>query len=213
MEQRTETGDERRQRAAAMKGQKVQLVAKVNGKQARQNELSEAQEKKEGKRAELTEQRDQQAKSHQETKQQAESLKAQNDKVNADSAQQQTENGQLLAKVSALQAKQNGLDEGHKNKDAQIVAVTEQRDKEAHWHQKNKNWAESLNKQCEELKVYSAERQKSADLALKLQTKAQVDLENLREKYQHKHINEQKLVALILSLILISKPTRLLSTS
>ena len=66
-----------------------------------------------------------------------------------------------------------------------------------HWHHENKKWAESLKTQCQELKVYSAERQKNADLALKLQTKAQVDLENLRERYQHKHNNEQKLVALI----------------
>jgi FkbM family methyltransferase len=174
-----------------------QLAAQVTALQAKHTELAETQKNKDDKIAELIQQRDQQAKGHQETKQQAESLKAQNDKVNADSAQQQTENEQLLAKVSALQTKQNELVEGHKNKDAQIVAVTEQRDKEAHSHEKNKNWAESLNKQCEELKFYSAERQKSADLALKLQTKAQVDLENLREKYQHKHINEQKLVALI----------------
>ena len=174
-----------------------QLAAQITALQAKQNELVEGQKNKDVKVAELTAQRDQQAKGHQETKQQAESLKAQNDKVNADSAQQQTENEQLLAQVSNLQTKQNELVVGNKNKDAQIVAVTEQRDKEAHWHQKNKSWAESLNKQCEELKVYSAERQKSADLALKLQTKAQVDLDNLREKYQHKHMNEQKLVALI----------------
>ncbi|MDB4279705.1 hypothetical protein N9865_02615, partial [Paraglaciecola sp.] len=139
----------------------------------------------------------QQAKGHQETRQQAESLKALNEKLTADSAQNQNTNIQLATQITALQEKQNELVEGHKNKDTQIAAMTEQRDKEAHSHQQNKSWAASLNKQCEELKVYGAERQKSADLALKIQTKAQVDLENLREKYQHKHINEQKLVALI----------------
>jgi chromosome segregation ATPase len=174
-----------------------QLVAQVKELQAKQNQLAEIQKNKDSQITDLTAQRDQQAKGHQETRQQTESLKAQNETLCAHKAQKLTENERLVAQVSTLQTKQNELVEGHKNKDAQIVAVTEQRDKEAHWHQKNKSWAESLNKQCEELKVYSAERQKSADLALKLQTKAQVDLENLREKYQHKHINEQKLVALI----------------
>ena len=75
--------------------------------------------------------------------------------------------------------------------------ITKEATDQTHWRHENKKWAETLKMQCEQLKVYSADRQKSADLALKLQTKAQVDLENLREKYQHKHINEQKLVALI----------------
>jgi chromosome segregation ATPase len=199
--QQTESRKSQNEKLIADKAQKTtdseQLVAHVSTLQSKQNELAESQKNKDTQIAELNAQRDQQAKAHQEAKQQAESLKAQNETLCAHKAQKLTENERLVAQVSTLQTKQNELVEGHKNKDAQIVAVTEQRDKEAHWHQKNKSWAESLNKQCEELKVYSAERQKSADLALKLQTKAQVDLENLREKYQHKHINEQKLVALI----------------
>jgi FkbM family methyltransferase len=161
----------------------IQLTAQVDVFETKQNDLVEGQKNKDAKIAELTAQRDQQAKDQQETKQQAESLKVENER--------------LVAQFSTLQTKQKELVEGYNNKDAQIVAVTEQRDKEVYWHQKNKSWAEGLDKRCEELKVYSSERQKSADLALKLQTKAQVDLENLREKYQHKHINEQKLVALI----------------
>jgi DNA repair exonuclease SbcCD ATPase subunit len=199
--QQAESLKSQNEKLIADKAQKTtdseQLVAQVSTLQTKQNELTESQKNKDTQIAELNAQRDQQAKAHQEAKQQAESLKAQNETLCAHKAQKLTENERLVAQVSTLQTKQNELVEGHKNKDAQIVAVTEQRDKEAHWHQKNKSWAESLNKQCEELKVYSAERQKSADLALKLQTKAQVDLENLREKYQHKHINEQKLVALI----------------
>jgi len=215
---------------------KEELATQVSALQNKQNELVDDQKDKDTQIAKLTAQLGQQAKGHQETRQQAESLKAQNEKLSADSAQKlidieqlaaqvmalqakhnvlaetlkvendrlsadsaekQTANQQIAAQVTALQAKQNELVEGHKNKDAQIIAVTEQRDKEAHSHQKNKNWAESLNKQCAELKVYSVARQKSADLALKLQTKAQIDLDDLREKYQHKHINEQKLVSLI----------------
>jgi FkbM family methyltransferase len=68
---------------------------------------------------------------------------------------------------------------------------------EAHWHQENKKWAESQKEQLQELKQELEGRQKTSDLALKLQTKAQVDLEELRQKYQTKHHNEQKLVALI----------------
>jgi uncharacterized coiled-coil DUF342 family protein len=174
-----------------------QLAAQVAGLNAKQIQLAETQENKDKQIAELTAQRDQQAKGHQETRQQSESLKAQSEKLSADKAQKLTENQQLIAQVNTLQTKQNELVEGHKNKDAHIVAVTEQRDTAANWNQKNKSCAESLNKQCEELKVYSAERQKSADLALKLQTKAKIDLDNLREKYQAKHNNEQKLVDLV----------------
>jgi len=68
---------------------------------------------------------------------------------------------------------------------------------ESHWHQENKERAENSNKQCADLKQKLISRQKSSDLALKLQMKSQVDLDDLREKYQTKHHNEQKLVELI----------------
>ena len=71
---------------------------------------------------------------------------------------------------------------------------------ETHWHQENKKWAENSNKQCAELKQQLIDRQKSSDLALKLQMKSQVDLDDLREKYQTKHHNERKLVELIIEL-------------
>ena len=174
-----------------------QLLAQVTALRTKQDELVDSHKNKDAQIAELTKERNQQSQVQQETKQRAEALKAQNDKLSADSTQQQTKNEQLLAQVAALRTKQDELVNGHKNKDAQIITVTEQRDKESHWHQENKNWAESLNKQCEEQKVYSAERQKSADLALRLQAKAQLDLDNLREKYQVKHNSEQQLVDLV----------------
>jgi hypothetical protein len=104
---------------------------------------------------------------------------------------------ELNTNYSKLKAQCEELTETQKNKDTQIAELTAQRDQQTQEHQANEQRVESLNKQCEELKVYSATRQKSADLALKLQTKAQIDLDDFREKYQHKHINEQKLVALI----------------
>jgi FkbM family methyltransferase len=105
-------------------------------------------------------------------------------------------NSQIEALRQEKATLESDLDSSHKSFAASNSQIEALRQEKATL-QKNKSWAESLNKQCEELKVYSAERQQSADLALKLQTKAQVDLENLREKYQLKHINEQKLVALI----------------
>jgi FkbM family methyltransferase len=210
-DQQSQVQQETKQRAEALKIQNdklsadstqqqtknEQLLAQVTALRTKQDELVDSHKNKDAQIAELTKERNQQSQVQQETKQRAEALKAQNDKLSADSTQQQTKNEQLLAQVAALRTKQDELVNGHKNKDAQIITVTEQRDKESHWHQENKNWAESLNKQCEEQKVYSAERQKSADLALRLQAKAQLDLDNLREKYQVKHNSEQQLVDLV----------------
>jgi chromosome segregation ATPase len=174
-----------------------QLLAQVTALQTQHNELAETQKNKDGQIAELTKERDQQAQGQQEAKQQAEALKIQNDQLSAQITEQQTVIEQLTAQVNVFETKQHELVEGHKNKDAQITELTKQHDRQAQDNQENKHWAERLNQQCEELKVYSGERQRSADLALKLQTKAQIDLENLREKYQHTLSNEQKLVALI----------------
>jgi FkbM family methyltransferase len=104
---------------------------------------------------------------------------------------------ELNSNYSKLKAQCEELTETQKNKDTQIAELTAERDQQTQEHQANEQRAKRLNLQCEELKAYSAARQKSANLALKLQTKAQIDLDNLREKYQHKHINEQKLFALI----------------
>jgi FkbM family methyltransferase len=174
-----------------------QLTAQVAALQNKQNQLAESHKNKDAQIAELTAQRDQQTQEHQETKQLAEALKVENETLTAASAQQQTVVEQLTAQVNVFETKQHELVEGQKNKEAQIAELTKLRDQKTHENQETKQRAERLNQQCEELKVYSAARQKSADLALKLQTKAQIDLDDLREKYQHKHINEQKLVALI----------------
>jgi FkbM family methyltransferase len=174
-----------------------QLTAQVAALQNKQNQLAESHKNKDAQIAELTAQRDQQTQEHQETKQLAEALKVENETLTAASAQQQTVVEQLTAQVNVFETKQHELVEGQKNKEAQIAELTKLRDQKTHENQETKQRTERLNQQCEELKVYSAARQKSADLALKLQTKAQIDLDDLREKYQHKHINEQKLVALI----------------
>jgi FkbM family methyltransferase len=173
------------------------LTAQVAALQNKQNQLAESHKNKDAQIAELTAQRDQQTQVQQETKQLADALKVENETRTAESAQQQTVIEQLTAQVNVFETKQNELVEGHKNKDAQLAELTKLRDQKTQGNQETKQRAERLNQQCEELKVYSAERQKSADLALKLQTKAQIDLDSLREKYQLTHNNEQQLVDLV----------------
>jgi FkbM family methyltransferase len=173
------------------------LTTQVSELQTKQNQLVDGHKNKDAQIAELTKQCDQQKQWHEESRELIATLTLRNEKLHADSSELQTKNGLLTTQVSEFQTKQNELVESHRNKDAQIAEVTKQCEQQTHWHQENKKWAESLNKQCEELKTYSTERQRSADLALKLQTKAQIDLDNLREKYQLKHNNEQQLVDLV----------------
>jgi FkbM family methyltransferase len=63
--------------------------------------------------------------------------------------------------------------------------------------QEYKKQIETLQRQRDTMKKDLVDRERSQDLALKLQAKAQVDLSNLQAQFQHKMINEQKLIALI----------------
>ena len=90
--------------------------------QTKQNELAESQKNKDAKIAELTQQRDQNAKAQQEAKQQAEAVKAENDKLSASSAQQQTEKAQLASQLSALQTQHNELKENKKLTDEKLAS-------------------------------------------------------------------------------------------
>jgi FkbM family methyltransferase len=119
---------------------------------------------------------------------------------------EQAQNEKHLA-VSSLQAEIQKLADTSEQLSVKQAAVNQlehelaetrqQLEEQTHWHHENKKWAETLNKQCEELKQQLTERQRASDLSMKLQTKAQIDLDDLREKYQAKHHNEQKLVELI----------------
>ena len=262
-----------------------QMATQVTALQAKQNELAESQKNKDAKIAELIQQRDQQTQGQQEIKQLADSLKTQNEKLSADRAQKLTENEQLAAQVKALQAKQNELVEGHKNKDAQIAELTAQRDQQTqqqqetkqlaetlkaaneklsaelakmhelaqqlshsqakvgeletenaalnlslsesndeserliaeleqqlnnittelteqtHWHQENKKWAEGLQKQLHDksnsFEQLQSQFNDSSSLSSKMMLKAQLDLDSLRSKYQHKVDSERQLLALV----------------
>jgi hypothetical protein len=80
---------------------------------------------------------------------------------------------------------------------ADLSRTTKERDDQAHWNQKHKDWAESLKREIETLKKEYAEGERAQSLALKLQAKAQGDLDNLRTQYQQKIDNEHKLIELI----------------
>ncbi|MEP2651489.1 MAG: hypothetical protein ABJH06_05775 [Paraglaciecola sp.] len=146
------------------------------------------------------------------------SLKASNETLNSE----QTEKQQLETKVDELNTNFSVLESEHKQhleessqaqqsfeseKDSlefelsslktELEERTQQRDEQAHWHEENKKWAKALSVKCEELKNTVYEREKSTVLAIKLQTKAQLDLDDLRKRYQLKHSREQELVELI----------------
>ena len=189
---------ETKQRAEALKTQNDKLSAQSTEQQTKQNELAESQKNKDAQIAELTKQ---QAQVQQENKLRGEVFKTQIDKLNSERVQQQTENEQLAAQVSSLQAKHNELVDSHKHKDAQILIVTTQRDKETHWHQENKKWAEGLQKQLHD-KSNSFEHLQSqynvtSSLSSKMLLKVQLDLDNLRSKYQLKVDSERQLLALV----------------
>tara|TARA_Y100001956_G_scaffold5226_1_gene4712 strand:+ start:47335 stop:49044 length:1710 start_codon:yes stop_codon:yes gene_type:complete len=81
--------------------------------------------------------------------------------------------------------------------ESELEERTKQRDSEHKWHQENKNWAESLNKQIEQLKTDLAEKSRSASLGQKMLAKAQIDLDHLRESYADKVQSEKELVELV----------------
>lgn len=115
---------------------------------------------------------------------------------------------ELLSAISQTQAQQAELIDqlqGERETLAQenyilqenLQRMTEERDEQAQWNKKHKEWAETLQEQIATLKSNYTEGERSQNLALKLQAKAQVDLDNLRQQYQQKVHNEQKLIELI----------------
>jgi FkbM family methyltransferase len=117
-------------------------------------------------------------------------LKGQIEKLNADSVplkeqteKLNTENRQLRGQIEKLNADSAPLKE-----------QTEELDNE---NRQLKSQIEKLNKELENSNQKLVERQRYSDLALKLQMKSQIDLDDLREKYQTKHHNEKKLVELL----------------
>lgn len=115
---------------------------------------------------------------------------AQIEKLNIENAQLKGQNEKLNVDKANLTAQTEKLNAGN----AQLKGQNETLSSD---NTQLKNKIVKLEKQFETLNQQLAERQRYSDLALKLQTKSQVDLDDLREKYQIKHHNEEKLVELI----------------
>lgn len=79
----------------------------------------------------------------------------------------------------------------------ELSRVTKERDEQAGLYKKHKDWAESLRRDIEAMKADYAEGERAQSLALKLQAKAQADLDHLRDQYQQKLQQEQNLIELI----------------
>ncbi|WNC71304.1 hypothetical protein RGQ13_14390 [Thalassotalea psychrophila] len=97
----------------------------------------------------------------------------------------------------SLKTKQAELIECNKSKDEQIANLTVERDEEASCRQKNEEWAESLKLQVESLKTELKEKSRSSSVGKKMLTKAQIDLDHLRESYSQKVTSEKELVNLV----------------
>jgi FkbM family methyltransferase len=99
--------------------------------------------------------------------------------------------------IDQLQSERETLAQENRILQENLQRMTEERDEQAHWNKKHKEWAETLQEQMATLKSSYTEGERSQNLALKLQAKAQVDLDHLRQQYQQKLHNEQKLIELI----------------
>ncbi len=78
-----------------------------------------------------------------------------------------------------------------------LSRTTKERDEHAQWHKIYKEKTDSLQREIEILKRDYAEGEQAQSLTLKLQAKAQVDLDHLRIQYQQKLQQEQSLIELI----------------
>ena len=104
---------------------------------------------------------------------------------------------QQLELIEKLQHERDALIQEKNALQKDLRSMTEACDEQAHWNQTHKDRAESLKRDIDVLKKEYAEGERMQSLALKLQAKAQVDLEHLRQQYQQKLNNEQKLIDLI----------------
>jgi FkbM family methyltransferase len=140
-----------------------------------------------------------------ETEQQkAQELLGQHTKLAASVSLFQEEKQTLERALLAANNLADELKQKAKKTDSDIVLVqkeleqlSKRLDEQTRKSEDAKKYAEGLNGQISELKKQIVERQRSGDLALKMQSKALTDLEDLREKYQTKHHNEQQLVELV----------------
>lgn len=97
---------------------------------------------------------------------------------------------QQVARIEVLQNERNALTQENNSLQESLRITKTERDEQAHWNQNLKSDIETLKKEY-------TEDERGQSLALKLQAKTQVDLENLRAQYQQKLKQEQNLIELI----------------
>ena len=83
----------------------------------------------------------------------------------------------------------------------QLNNTTRELTEQTHWHHENKKWAEGLQKQLHDksnsFEQLQSQFNDSSSLSSKMMLKAQLDLDSLRRKYQHKVDSERQLLALV----------------
>ena len=83
----------------------------------------------------------------------------------------------------------------------QLNNITKELTEQTHWRLENKKWAEGLQKQLHDksnsFEQLQSQFNDSSSLSSKMMLKAQLDLDSLRSKYQHKVDSERQLLALV----------------
>lgn len=100
-------------------------------------------------------------------------------------------------KIEELNAEISELETLHEKAVNDLAECSKERDAEHKWHKEHKSWAESLSSQQTQLKAELEEKSSSVSLSQKMYAKAQIDLDNLREKYSEKLASERELIDLV----------------
>lgn len=117
--------------------------------------------------------------------------------VQTQSEESLLEHQKLKGTIESLESEIGELKLLNEKTTTDLAECTKERDAEQKWHKEHKSWAESLNNQQAQLKAELAEKNSSVSLIQKMYAKAQIDLDNLREKYSEKLTSEKELVDLI----------------
>ncbi|WP_269520975.1 hypothetical protein [Alteromonas sp. BMJM2] len=107
------------------------------------------------------------------------------------------ENQKLRLNIKELNDEIRELKSLNEKATIDLAECITERDAKHKLHQESKSLAESLNTQQGQLKAELTKKNSSFSLAQKMHAKAQVDLDNLREKYSEKLSSERELIDLI----------------
>ena len=185
------------EKTAELKGKNTALEEKTAELEGKNTALEEKTAELEGKNTELAEVLNglkNECSAHKDRLTQQDNLIADSadsiENINRELIEAHQKNSSLQEQLSISEAEKDQLQEA-------LDERTRQRDEENHWHNENKNWAESLNKQVEGLKAEAGEKNRTVSLSQKMLAKAQIDLDHLRESYAEKVTAEKELVELV----------------